>query len=267
MEQIDNNMGLILGEIGCRYRSNIENHIKDYKLQKVEDNVEWLLEPLDQISHPSDLVLDAFRKGDRLGWLYELYFHYRDASAIYVPFDPPYEKYNEYIDIFDLIDEDVEVPQANPYNKTMLIKGLANWPTIESVPKIWDDVTVPFTEMGIWQALLLGEAYTFLPKGWHGNYYNCLYVFSQDDMQGIISSRKRSWNDFNHEKLASYLGSQDMLPSVKIDGDKAVVSYHYWNNWGGFSRLTVPVERHNQSVKFGKGEKQTLVKYDCGIRF
>ena len=266
MEQIDNNMGLILGEIGCRFRSNIENHIKDYKLQKEEDSIEWLLEPLELISHPNYLVLDAFRKGDRLGWLYELYFHYRDASAVYVPFNPPYEKFNEYIDIFDLIEEDVEVPETNPYNKTMLVKGLAKWPTIGAVPKIWDDLRVPFTEMGIWQAVLLYKAFTFLPKGWHGNYNNCWYVFSQDDMQGIVD-KYSSYKSVDQEQLESYLGLVDILPSVKIDGDKAVVYYHYWNNWGGFSRLTVPVERHNQSVKFGKWERQTLVKYDCGIRF
>ena len=40
----------VLGEIGCRFRSNIENHIKGYKLQKGDD-VEWLLrrhQPFDQ---------------------------------------------------------------------------------------------------------------------------------------------------------------------------------------------------------------------------
>ena len=265
MEKIDKNMGEKLGEIGCRFRSNIENHIKDYKLQKEED-VEWLLEPLDLISHPSDLVLGAFRKGDRLGWVYELYFHYRDASALYVPFNPPYEEYNKYIDIFDFDRED-QVPDTNPYNKTMLVKGLANWPTIMAVPKIWEDLSVPFTEMGIWQALLLNETFTFLPKGWHGDYYSYWYVFSQDDMQGIIGSRKRSWYDFDHEKLASYLGSQDIMPSVNIDGDKAVVTYYFWTAWGGLCKFRVPVEKDNESIIFGNRERQTLVKYDCGIRY
>ena len=105
MGQIDNDMGLILGEIGCRFRSNIESHIKDYELQKEENNVEWLLEPLNLIGHPSDLVLGAFRTGDFVGWVYELYFHHRDASAIYVPFDPPYEKFNGRISLFDLDDD------------------------------------------------------------------------------------------------------------------------------------------------------------------
>ena len=262
MGKIDKNMGEILGEIGCGFRSNIEDHIKDNRLLN-EDDIEWLLEPLDAISHSPDIVLGAFRKGDRLGWLYELYFHQRDASAIYVPFDPPYEKFNEYVDLFML---EEYVPNAKPYNKTMLVKGLANAPTIMAVPKIWDDLTVPFTELGIWQALLLNEAYTFMPKGWHGNYLNHWYVFTQDDMQHIID-KYTQYKSVDHDKLASYLGRVDILPSVKIDGDNAVVSYCIWTRWGGLRRLTVPVEKHNEFVKFGKWERQTLVEYDCGIRY
>ena len=86
-------------------------------------------------------------------------------------------------------------------------------------------------------------------------------------MQGIIGSRKRSWYDFDHEKLASYLGSQDIMPSVKIDGDKAVVTYYFWTAWGGLCKFRVPVEKDNESIIFGNRERQTLVKYDCGIRY
>ena len=68
MEMIDSNIGATLGEIGCRFRSNIENHIKDYELQKGDD-VEWLLEPLDAISHSPDIVLDAFQIGSEWGSL------------------------------------------------------------------------------------------------------------------------------------------------------------------------------------------------------
>ena len=265
MGQIDNDMGLILGKIGCRFRSNIESHIKDYELQKEEGNVEWLLEPLDSISHPSNLVLDAFRKGDFWGWLYELYVHYYNASAIYTPFDPPYEKFNGKISLFDL-DNDELGSNLKPYDKTMIVKGLANHFVSSAVPEIWDDLSVPFNEMGIWQALLLSKAYTFLPKGWHGNYNNCWYVFSLNDMQRIFD-RYSSYKSVDHKKLGSYLGRDDMLPSFKMDGDKAVVSYCYWNNWSGFCRARVPVERCGQSVTIGEHTRDVLVAYDCGIRY
>ena len=265
MEQDNSVFNPTLGEIGCRFRSVIEDHIKENRLLN-EDDVEWLLEPLDAISHSADIVLGAFRKGDRLGWLYELYFHQRDASAIYVPFGPPYEEYNEYIDVFDFELEDKPVPEAKPYNKTMLVRGLANWPTIMAVPKIWDDLIIPFTEPGLWQALLLHQAFTFMPKGWHGCYNDAKYVFSQDDLQRIIT-KYSSYKSIDQEKLASCRERDDIMPSVTIDGDKAVISYCTWNNWSGFCRFTVHMEKHNLSVKFGERERETLVKYDCGIRF
>ena len=263
MEQDNSIFNPALGETGCRFRSNIENHIKDYELQKGDD-VEWLLEPLDAISHSPDIVLDAFRWGDWLGWLYKLYFHQRNASAVYVPFDPPYEKYNGEVSLFDLDDEGV--PDPKPYNKTMLVKGLANYFTNMAVPEVWDDLTIPFTELGIWQAQLLYKAFTFMPKGWHGNYNSHWYVFTQDDMQGIIN-KYSSYKTVDHKTLASYYGRDDILPSVQIDGENALVSYCIWTKWGGLCRIVVSLERHNDSVIFGEQERQVLVSYDCGIRF
>lgn len=265
MEKIDKNIGEVLGDVGCRFRSNIEAHIKDYELQKEGDNIEWLMEPLDLISYSSDLVLDAFRKGDRLGWVYGLYFHYKNASAIYAPFDAPYEKYNGEISIFDLDNDELD-SKLKPYDKTMIVKGLANFFISSAVPEIWDDLTVLFTELGIWQAVLLYKAYTFLPKGWHGNYSSHWYVFSQDDMQRIFD-KYSSYKSVDHDKLESYLGRDDILPSVNIDGDKAKVSYCYWTKWGGLCSATLDVEKRNDSVLFGEQKRQVLVKYDCGIRF
>ena len=261
MKQDNSIFNIALGEIGCRFRSVIENHIKDNRLLN-EDDVEWLLEPLDAISHSADIVLGAFRTGEWLGWVYQLYFHLRDASTIYVPFGPPYEKYNGEVGLFDLDDDGV--PNPKPYDKTMLVKGLANHFTSMAIPEIWDDLTVPFTELGIWQALLLYKVLTFLPKGWHGNYNNHWYVFTQDDMQRIIN-KYSSYKSVDHKMLASYYGQDDILPSVQIDGDKALVSYCIWTKWGGLCRIVVSVERHNDSVIFGEQERQVLVRYDCGI--
>lgn len=298
METIEGNIGAILGEIGCRFRGNIKNHIKDYDLLE-EDNIEWLLEPLDLIKHPDNLVLDAFKKGDSCGWLYELYFHERGTTAVYVPYDHPIEWPPKFTKLegntirFLEADEIERPPKPKPYDKSMLVKGLANWPVLEVVPKIWDDLSVPFTELGIWQAFLLCEAYTFMPKGWHGNYYNNTYVFSQNDMQKIIDDKKSRYDytdeeieklnaywkfldmntnfdqykKSNYDRLVSYLGRDDIMPSVKINGDKAEVSYCYWNDWEGFCRRTIPVERRGQSVAIGKPEREVLVEYDCGIRF
>ena len=301
METIDSNIGATLGEIGCRFRSNIENHIKDYKLQK-DGDFEWLLEPLDVISHSPNIVLDAFQIGTKWESFYQLYFHNKDASQVYVAYDHPIEMPRGYRKEGNTIyfpepDEIEEMPKPNPYSKTMLIKGTPEENIMSDVPDIWEDLIVPFTETGIWQAVLLNETIALFPKGWHGNYLKKTYVFSREDMQQIIDDCKTKYSDFtdaeferlkayyrslgkpesvfkirgfgfrkaDYERLAAFIDREDIMPSVGINGDKAVAYYCYWNDWSGFCQALVPVERRGQSVSVGKAKNEVLIAYDCGI--
>ena len=204
----------VLGEMGCRFRSNIENHIKDYKLQKGDD-VEWLLEPLDAISHSANIVLDVFQIGTKWESFYKLYFHNKDASLAYVAYDHPIERPRGYRKEGNTIhflepDEIEEMPKPNPYSKTMLIKGTPEENLMSDVPDIWEDLIVPFNEIGVWQAVLLNETIALFPKGWHGNYLEKTYVFSKADMQQIIDGSKSKYYDFTDaefERLEAYLGN------------------------------------------------------------
>ena len=289
-------MGEILGEIGCRFRSIIESHIKDYELQK-DGDFEWLLEPLDAISHSPDIVFDAFQYGNKKWSNSKLYFHDRDATHAYVAYDKPIIKPKGKMIgnkiIFDF-DESEKIPEPNPYDKTMLIKDTLNIYAVHIIPPIWDNLVIQFTEVGVWQAVLLNEIVTSFPRLWN----NCLQrsktiVFSQADMQQIIDDKKcrydytdeeierlnaywrfldktphfDQYKKSNYDKLVSYLEREDILPSVKISGDEAVVSYCYWNEWSGFCRATVPVERCGQSVTIGEHAHEVLVAYDRGIRY
>ena len=293
----------VLGETGRRFRSNIENHIKDYELQKGDD-VEWLLEPLNAISHSPDIVLDAFQIGTKWESFYKLYFHNKDASLAYVAYDHPIERPRGYRKEGNTIhflepDEIEEMPKPNPYSKTMLIKGTPEENLMSDVPDIWEDLIVPFNEIGVWQAVLLNETIALFPKGWHGNYLEKTYVFSKADMQQIIDGSKSKYYDFtdaeferleayyrfldrpssvfkmrgfgfrksDYERLATFIDREDILPSVEISGDKAVASYCYWNNWSGFCQASVPVERRGKSVSIGQSNEEVLVAYDCGIRY
>lgn len=291
-------MGEILGEIGCRFKGVIEDHIKDYVLQK-DGDFEWLLEPLDAINHSPDIVFDAFQYGNKKWSNSKLYFHDRDATHAYVAYDKPINepksinRTGEKIISFD-IDESEKIPEPNPYDKTMLIKDTLNIYAVHIIPPIWDNLVIQFTEVGVWQAVLLNEIVTSFPRLWN----NCLQrsktiVFSQANMQQIIDDKKSRYDytdeeieklnaywrfldmtphfdqnkKSNYDKLVSYLECEDILPSVKISGDEAVVSYCYWNEWSGFCRATVPVERCGQSVTIGGHAHEVLVAYDCGIRY
>ena len=252
MEKHDKSIGRILGEIGCQFRSNIENHIKDYRLQK-NDDVEWLLEPLDEISHPSDYVLDAFQITTRWESIYHLYFHLKGANSIYRPFDKPIERSHEKQKEGDTISFDMkwreEEPRPNPFVKSMIIKDDLNPLASKAIPTIWEDLVVSFTTVGIWQAVLLNEIPALFPKGWHADYLRKIYVFSHDDMQSIYDHCKTIVDDF----------------SDYDDGDNAVATFFYWNDWSGFCKMIIPVEKHGNSVKIGKQEHETLVEYDCRI--
>lgn len=290
-------MGEMLGEIGCRFCSNIEAHIKDYRLQKGDD-MEWLLEPLDAISHSPDLVLDAFQYETSWGSWYELYFHNKDATQAYVAYNEPFmtpERRKRVRNLFYLLTEDEKkkASSPNPYSKDLLIKETLNVFTAKVVPSFWDEIVVPFNVVGIWQAVLLNEIIALFPNGWHANYLKKTFVFSKADLQQIIDDKKSRYDytdeeieklnaywrfldmtphfdqykKSNYDKLVSYLEREDILPSVEIDGDKAVVSYCYWSEWRGFCRRLIPVQRHSQSVSIGKPDRKFLIAYDCGIRY
>ncbi len=288
-------MGVVLGETGNRFRSIIEDHIKDFQLQKGDD-VEWLLEPLGAISHSPDIMLDAYQIRTEWESFYRLYFHFKDASQAYVAYNEPFltpERKKRVRDSYYLLTEEERKKATcpNPYSKDLLIKEVLNVFTAKVVPSFWNELDVQFTEAGIWQAVLLDEIIALFPKGWHANYLEKTYVFTMADMQRIIDKKKSSYDytdeeieklnaywrfldmtphfdqyrKSNYDKLVSYLGREDILPSVKISGDEAVVSYCYWSEWGGFCRATIPVEQRGQSVAIGKPNKEVLVAYDCGI--
>ena len=231
MEKIDKNMGEILGEIGCRFKGVIEDHIKDYVLQK-DGDFEWLLEPLDAISHSPDIVFDDFQYGNKKWSNSMLYFHDRDATHAYVAYDKPIIKPKGKMIgnkiIFD-IDESEKIPEPNPYDKTMLIKDTLNIYAVHIIPPIWDNLVIQFTEVGAWQAVFLNEIVTSFPHLWN----NCLQrsktiVFSQADMQQIIDDKKSRYDytDEEIEKLNAYWRFLDMTPhfdqNKKSNYDKLV---------------------------------------------
>ncbi len=123
MDLQDKNSGILLGKIGREFRRNIEDHIKDYRLQKGND-VEWFLEPLDAISHSADIVIDAFEYGSRWDSFYQLYFHDKNATMPYVAYDKPIIKprISEQVGnkIIFLSNGEIEkAPDPNAYDKSM----------------------------------------------------------------------------------------------------------------------------------------------------
>jgi len=299
MEKIDNNIGATLGEIGCRFKSNIGSHIKDYDPQK-DDDVEWLLEPLDAISHQDDIVLDLFKVETNWESFHGLYFHNKNAKHVYIPFDKLPKRANlfknaENASVYPRLDEIERSRIAKPYDKTMQIKGSIGADTAEQIPPIWDDLIIQFTEQGVWQAILLNEAITLCPKGWCCSSIKRSFIFTKSDMEQLIEECRTIYGDSpdaknpeasftllghshgnddsseyttkDFEQVLSYLGQVDFAPTVEINGDKAVATYCYWSIMTGFCRDYITVERHNQSVVLGYPRTEVLANYDRGLLF
>ena len=109
--------------------------------------MEWLLDPLDELSHPVDYVLDAFQVCTSFESLYKLYFHLKGANSIYSPFDKPLtgsfgtQKDDNKIH-FDDINE-IDIPKPKPFDKSMKIKGDLKPLEARAIPSIWNDLEVP----------------------------------------------------------------------------------------------------------------------------
>ena len=290
MNSYNNVCNPALGEIGCQFRRVIEQHISNHNLLK-GDNVEWLLEPLDTISHSPDIVIDAYKFDNRLGTCYELYFHNKRASQTYVAYDRNYtEREFEIVRRINELRKERGIEgvidlNPKPFDKTMVIKDTLNANASWMIPPIWDELVVPFTEVGIWQAVLLYETRALFPTGWHANYMKKIYLFSKaGDMQKIFdryckvrdanidqinadrkSRGEKEMTKSDYDWMAPFVDRDDIMPSVKVEGDKAVVYYCYWNDWSGFCRASVPVERRDKSVAIGEPDKEVLFGYTCNI--
>lgn len=127
-------------------------------------------------------------------------------------------------------------------------------------------IRVDFTPEGIWSAYQLSEAYSYLPKYWHGGYNNYCGIFSLDE----VRQRSLALSD-------SLATTPEIHTRVEIlDGDHATVTAYWWNDWTGLFEMTVFVERIGETVNFiyPKSEDSDprtssliIVPYDCGIMF
>lgn len=84
------------------------------------------------------------------------------------------------------------------YNESMVINEIIDNKAYQQMPPIWDSISVPFTEEGIWQALLLKEASMFLPMFGHGNYHSGYFCFENEEMDFILGEGSKKLVNYVH---------------------------------------------------------------------
>lgn len=131
---------------------------------------------------------------------------------------------------------------------------------------IFNNILVPFTKEGIWQAMVLKDLWALaMPLYDHSNYARIKYVW--DEKEAACLRLYESCGAM-HEK--SEFDFRDYIPKVTLDeiNHTAVVRVAIWNEWDGLSYFSRKIHWKNGKVTFNKPKKEKqLIKYDCGICF
>ena len=259
--------------------AEFEKYMNQHDFEKFDDLM-FILPKLPLLRIRRGYVLDAFEKGDDHGWEIQPYCRTEAAFEYYSPTDvEEIEENNKYNSLFGLFKKEPRIVKKKvhiPYDDTQIIHGRIDWNEAEDVPPILPYFDVPFTEEGIMQAWLLDNLTDFMPKGWHSNYSAKDFVFDTERIEsmfpeevpeanGLSSSLTRDRVEVRDKLMAIDLKS--LLPKVRINDDKAVFEYAYWNDWSGLIKATVEVEKDSNSVRFGNPKTEVLVEYECGIIF
>ncbi len=209
---------------------------------------------LDEIKIKDGYVLKGEKLGGDLGWYINLYTE-READASEVG--------------------ELTLPELPPDYRF----------SHRNNQSFFENLRVPFTEMGIFQAVVLWNAWSQLPMYWHSLYDARIYLYEKNLVESILNmdaeSSSRQTVDYGYcdklEQVRNYLHGRveelkgfpaDFLnPLVKIDGDRAIVYVSFWNNYSGLIVSEHPIRRIGNTVAFGQPNHHVIFKYRCPICF
>lgn len=125
-------------------------------------------------------------------------------------------------------------------------------------------ITVPLTEVGIWQAYLLKQTYHLIGMRWHGGYEKRIFINTYENIKNVLVHG-------NGEKVRDRIRKQwnsDMLPSVVLDENYAYITHCWFDEWKGFVQMKWKVIYDidmKQICEFHLESEKVLVGYNCGI--
>lgn len=232
-----------------------ERFILDIKSLEIGDkkyeDLSKIMSSFRHIKIKDGFVLDGFQAG-LPHFDSHMYLHARQKDATeFVPFD--WEDYHSKMPLFVITDEDKkheeELEKAvelyfKPFNDAMYIRNtLCYWHAEKFVRPIWQDITVPFNEQGIWEAVLLFISPRLMPGYWHWIYCGITPITSD----AALISKSHSVDDY-----LDYVESDLRFPRVEITSeDTAAVRFMAWG-WHGLDLWELPVVKDGNSVKIEK---------------
>ncbi len=230
---------------------------------KAFQNLDYITNLLPHIKVRDGYELDGFRQGDDHDSAYCLYVCKQHSTTKWIPYPNVVEKpsFCERIGR-----KKKKKPTPMPYDDSMYLSGLYSYDDTEKIPPFLPYFEVPFTELGIMEAWLLTIAPNFMPKVWHACYSDVDYIADRQKFEKLFSDTdNRDTNFITAANKVKTIPFDELLPQIKIDGNRASLIYSYWSEWRGLVRETVVVTPKGKSVEFSPPSVERLVPYDCGL--
>ena len=214
-------------------------------------DVSFLLNPLKDIKVRDGYLLDAYpvtyiREG---AYYFQLYICREDADTAYHP---------KLTDIRDSFWKKLNVQKCEKqwlpkYNDSMYIDTEIPSELEKDIP--CDQLVVPFTEKGIWEALMLKIAYMHLPKFDHGAYKESRLILCDKDVSELVIH-------IAIDNMEWYVGKEKVNRienGVSINGNCAEVKYTYWNDWQGLVKVTTKAYKDGDGIRWDDNStKETI---------
>ena len=248
------------------YASQLERFICDIKSLDIADDkyedLSKLMSSFKEVKIKDGYVLDGFQAG-LPHFDSSMYLHARKKEATeFVPFDWDDFHMQWFSLSLDKNEEESKKLEAsvcryfsNFDDAKFIRKSLCYWHAEKFVRPIWQDITVPFNEQGIWEAVLLFIAPRLMSGYWHWIYCRITPVTSN----AVLISKAHSVDDY-----MEYADSVLRYPTVEITSeDTAIVRFMSWGRYGlGLWELSVVKDGDSVRIEKPKDVPKNLIYYE-----
>lgn len=216
--------------------------------------------------------LDFYQIGSDMGSRYEPYVCRADATEPYIPTvyedGTPVdyiERHTLHLDLFGDNNEPLKI--HIPYDESKRVVDMLAYNECEDIPCAISFFDAPFTEEGIMQVWLLDNITNLLPLNWHSGYNRVSYILDEEEIDwGFVSDFNSKEFEYAEEAIWR-MDRESLYPTVKVNGDEALLTVTYWNAWSGLVKMNVKASKKGSGVRFEEAERTTLVSYRSGLRF
>lgn len=211
---------------------------KNEKRLLKEDNLNEIFELLTELEWDKDYVLDDYHHPQKTDWTLHLYA--RPISVMKPTKDDWLNRFG--------VDETFPAPLP-----------------------IFDHITLPYTEMAMWQAIWLSLTYTIIGMIWHGRYSECKFICRKGQLTGYKKLMEHFKERCCFAEPDWNAVPDNLSPVITLNDDGfAEVKLYLWNDWIGLFLKTFNIHydfNTKRIISIEKHRDKELIRYECSIMF